>query len=332
VRIALEAKRLLGLPIDESDYAGLETKETKLRNVTNMENYVKNVASSYGRDSGAMMDEMLKLNGCESVAELQEKVANGESIIEAADTAWNAGIQKQHYAAYDAMIAARNAEAGRAGQAGSGSWYEDVARSNNGGVNLSGILNPNANYSGNSEWRANTEPLNIGSGSGYWIEPNPEAAAWAMNFDFGRDFGARAGQHFSNGEYAAGALNLMAGTGEAMMNTAAIAGAAFLVGAGVNAVTYMASVEGRLMAAMAATHVSDKMRNASWDLLNKVPSAVNNIQRINYAGMGAADGSYSSLPTPNASYFIFNKNYRVGWITGFVGVNYELINERLKRD
>ena len=76
-----------------------------------MENYVKNVASSYGRDSGAMMDEMLKLNGCESVAELQEKVANGESILEAADTAWNAGIQKQHYAAYDAMIAARNAEA-----------------------------------------------------------------------------------------------------------------------------------------------------------------------------------------------------------------------------
>jgi len=235
VRIALEAKRQLGLPIDESDYADLQTKETKLREVTNMENYVKNAASSYGRDSGAMMEEMLKLNGCSSVAELQEKVANGEKIIEAVDTAWSKDIQKQHYAGYDAMIAARNAEAGRAGQAGSGSWYEDVARSNNGGVNLSGILNPNANYSGNSQWRANTESLNIGSGSGYWIEPNPDAPAWAMNFDFGRDFGARAGQHFSNGEYAAGALNLMAGTGEAFLNTGALVGAAFLGGVGVNA-------------------------------------------------------------------------------------------------
>ena len=105
-----------------------------------MEKYVNNLASSYGRDSGAMMDEMLNLNGCESVAELQEKVANGESIIKAADTAWNAGIQKQHYAAYDAMIAARNAAA-RAGQTGSGSWYEAVASSNNSGVNLSNILN-----------------------------------------------------------------------------------------------------------------------------------------------------------------------------------------------
>jgi len=111
VRIALEAKRQLGLPIDESDYADLQTKETKLREVTNMENYVKNAASSYGRDSGAMMEEMLKLNGCSSVAELQEKVANGEKIIEAVDTAWSKDIQKLHYAGYDAMIAARNAEA-----------------------------------------------------------------------------------------------------------------------------------------------------------------------------------------------------------------------------
>ena len=111
MRIALEAKRQLGLPIDEGDYADLQTKETKLREVTNMENYVKNAASSYGRDSGAMMEEMLKLNGCSSVAELQEKVANGEKIIEAVDTAWSKDIQKQHYAGYDAMIAARNAEA-----------------------------------------------------------------------------------------------------------------------------------------------------------------------------------------------------------------------------
>ena len=111
MRIALEAKRQLGLPIDESDYADLQTKETKLREVTNMENYVKNAASSYGRDSSAMMEEMLKLNGCSSVAELQEKVANGEKIIEAVDTAWSKDIQKQHYAGYDAMIAARNAEA-----------------------------------------------------------------------------------------------------------------------------------------------------------------------------------------------------------------------------
>jgi len=73
VRIALEAKRQLGLSVDESDYADLQTKETKLREVTNMENYVKNVASSYGRDSGAMMDEMLKLNGCKSIDELQAK-------------------------------------------------------------------------------------------------------------------------------------------------------------------------------------------------------------------------------------------------------------------
>ena len=51
-----------------------------------MENYVKNLASSYGRDSGAMMEEMLKLNGCNNVDELQAKVARGESIIEAADT------------------------------------------------------------------------------------------------------------------------------------------------------------------------------------------------------------------------------------------------------
>ena len=108
MRIALEAKRQLGLPIDESDYADLQTKETKLREVTNMEKYVNNLASSYGRDSGAMMEEMLKLNGCSSVAELQEKVANGEKIIEAVDTAWSKDIQKQHYAGYDAMIAARN--------------------------------------------------------------------------------------------------------------------------------------------------------------------------------------------------------------------------------
>lgn len=211
------------------------------------------------------------------------------------------------------MIAARNAEAERAGQAGSGSWYEDVARLNNGGVNLSGILNPNANYTGNSQWRANTEPLNIGSGSGYWIEPNPDAPAWAMNFDFGRDFANRAGQHFSNGEYAAGSLNLMAGTGEAFLNTGALVGAAFLGGVGVNAVTYMASVEGRLMAAMAGTHLIDKTRNTSWDLLNKVPSVVNNIQRINYAGMGVADGLGSNTIYPNFNYFPSSLSYSIPW-------------------
>ena len=59
MRIALEAKRQPGLPVDESDYADLQTKETKLREVTNMDNYVKNVAFDYGRDSDDRIDTIV---------------------------------------------------------------------------------------------------------------------------------------------------------------------------------------------------------------------------------------------------------------------------------
>ncbi len=142
-RTAMMAKQALGLPLTDEDYAKIDTKETKLREVTNMQNYVNNAAESYGRDSGAMMDEMLKLNGCNSVDELQAKVARGESILEASDTAWNAGIQKEHYAAYDAKIAAQN-------QAGSGTDIQSYADQlmNNSSMNMSHILNPNMQNQG----------------------------------------------------------------------------------------------------------------------------------------------------------------------------------------
>ena len=138
-----------------------------------------------------------------------------------------------------------------------------------------------------------------------------------MNFDFGRDFGARAGEHFSNGEYAAGAINLMAGTGEAFLNTGALVGAAFLGGVGVNAAAYMASIEGRLMAAMTSSLIMDK------------PA----IQTSYGYGIGILNSLTTSLPSLN------NMNELKGFAIGFIyseyknkiQYDYKELRNRLKR-
>jgi len=146
----------------------------------------------------------------------------------------------------------------------------------------------------------------------------------AINGDFGADYGRASGQNFQNGEYVQGAVNLTAGTCEAGYDMLAINGAAKIVGTGVEAVSYLTSIEGRITAGMTVelikqNGVNNVASNATWEY-----AGVNAVTNANYAGIGVAEGSWSISAYPTGAYTI-NTAYNLGWLAGWGIANHSEI-------
>ncbi len=85
----------------------------------------------------------------------------------------------------------------------------------------------------------------------------------AVNLDFGADYSRAAYQNYQNGEYVQGTVNIVAGTCEAGYDTLAVYGAGRVFSAGVEGVTYLTSIEGRITTGMAAEVIQQKITNTS---------------------------------------------------------------------
>lgn len=69
---------------------GIEVVESDFIDKTDMTKYAKRVEAYYGTNA---MDDLLKVNGCSTVEELEAKVRAGEKIFEPKASSWNSNIQ-----------------------------------------------------------------------------------------------------------------------------------------------------------------------------------------------------------------------------------------------